>query len=60
MALVAFKVDLLITVGTRTAPYARDATTSIPVVDPGRFAKATPTTSAPRHRRRALLPLQDR
>src|SRR5436190_1570987 len=36
------------------------ATTSIPVVDPGRFAEATPTTSARRHRRRALLPLQDR
>jgi putative tryptophan/tyrosine transport system substrate-binding protein len=30
--LVALKVDVLITVGTQTAPYARDATTSIPVV----------------------------
>ena len=30
--LVALKVDVLVTVGTQTAPYARDATTSIPVV----------------------------
>ena len=30
--LVALKVNVLITVGTQTAPYARDATTSIPVV----------------------------
>ena len=30
--LVALRVDVLITVGTQTAPYARDATTSIPVV----------------------------
>jgi len=30
--LVALKVDVLMTVGTQTAPYARDATTSIPVV----------------------------
>jgi putative ABC transport system substrate-binding protein len=29
--LVALQVDVLITVGTQTAPYARDATTSIPV-----------------------------
>jgi putative ABC transport system substrate-binding protein len=30
--LIALKVDVLVTVGTQTAPYARDATTSIPVV----------------------------
>ena len=30
--LVALKVNVLVTVGTQTAPYARDATTSIPVV----------------------------
>ena len=30
--LVALKVDVLVTVGTQTAPYARNATTSIPVV----------------------------
>jgi putative ABC transport system substrate-binding protein len=30
--LVGLKVDVLITVGTQTAPYARDATTLIPVV----------------------------
>lgn len=30
--LVALKVDVLVTVGTQTAPYARDATASIPVV----------------------------
>ena len=30
--LVALKVDVLVTVGTQTAPYARDATTSIPIV----------------------------
>jgi putative ABC transport system substrate-binding protein len=30
--LVALQVDVLITVGTQTAPYARDATSSIPVV----------------------------
>ena len=30
--LVALKVDVLVTVGTQTGPYARDATTSIPVV----------------------------
>src|SRR5512139_2211971 len=30
--LVALKVDVLVTVGTQTAPYARDATTSIPTV----------------------------
>jgi putative ABC transport system substrate-binding protein len=30
--LVALKVDVLVTVGTQTAPYARDATSSIPVV----------------------------
>ena len=30
--LVALKVEVLVTVGTQTAPYARDATTSIPVV----------------------------
>ena len=30
--LVALKVDVLVTVGTQTAPYARDVTTSIPVV----------------------------
>ena len=30
--LVALKVDVLVTVGTQTAPYARDATSSIPTV----------------------------
>jgi putative ABC transport system substrate-binding protein len=30
--LVALKVNVLVTVGTQTAPYARDATTSIPVI----------------------------
>jgi len=30
--LVGLKIDVLVTVGTQTAPYARDATTSIPVV----------------------------
>ena len=30
--LVALNVNVLVTVGTQTAPYARDATTSIPVV----------------------------
>ena len=30
--LVAMKVDVLVTVGTQTAPYARDATSTIPVV----------------------------
>jgi putative ABC transport system substrate-binding protein len=30
--LVASRVDVLVTVGTQTAPYARDATTTIPVV----------------------------
>jgi putative tryptophan/tyrosine transport system substrate-binding protein len=30
--LVALKVDVLVTVGTQTAPYARKATTTIPVV----------------------------
>jgi putative ABC transport system substrate-binding protein len=30
--LIALKVDVLVTVGTQTAPYARDATSSIPVV----------------------------
>jgi putative ABC transport system substrate-binding protein len=30
--LVALKVDVLVTVGTQTAPYARNATTTIPIV----------------------------
>lgn len=30
--LVGLKVDVLVTVGTQTAPYARDATASIPIV----------------------------
>ena len=30
--LIALKVDVLVTVGTQTAPYARDATSTIPVV----------------------------
>jgi putative tryptophan/tyrosine transport system substrate-binding protein len=30
--LVALKIDVLVTVGTQTAPYARDATDTIPVV----------------------------
>ena len=30
--LVAAKVDVLVTVGTQTAPYAREATSTIPVV----------------------------
>jgi putative ABC transport system substrate-binding protein len=48
--LVALKVDVLVTVGTQTAPYARDATTSIPVVfifvpTPGQWFRRQPGTA---------------